>query len=133
MHFFRNAISELQKRGHIIAVTTREKDVTTALLKNFEIPHTTLSKAGRKKISLLSEMLFRDMRLWCFCRKFKADILTAISGVFAAQAGFLLGKPVVVWDDTEHQKFSHMITYPFVKAVHSPDCYTKSLGKKHYL
>ncbi|MBN2455798.1 MAG: DUF354 domain-containing protein [Sedimentisphaerales bacterium] len=133
VHFFRNAISELKKRGHTTGVTTREKDVTTALLDNFQIPYTVLSRAGTKKISLLSEMLLRDVRLLRYCRRFRPDVLTAISGVFAAHAGGLLRKPVIVWDDTEHQKFSHMITYPFVRRIHSPDCYEKSFGRKHHL
>jgi len=133
VHFFRNAIAELRKRGHSVAVTTRQKDVTIALLNNFNIPYTTLSKTGRGRISLFSEMLIRDARLWNFCRRFKPDILTAISGVFAAHAGFFTGKPVVVWDDTEIATMSHRITHPFVDAVYSPDCYKKSLGKKHHL
>ena len=132
VHFFRNSIAVLKKHGHSIAVTTREKDVTITLLDNFQIPYTVLSRAGGKKMSLLAEMLVRDARLLRFCRRFKPDVLTAISGVFAAHAGKLLGKLVIVWDDTEHQKFSHMITYPFVRAVYSPDCYKKSFGKKHY-
>jgi len=133
VHFFRNAIAEFEKRGHTVAVTTREKDITIKLLDYFGIPYTTLSKTGRGKMSLFSEMAVRDFRLWRFCCVFKPDILTGISGVFAAHAGFLLRKPVVVWDDTEHQKFAHMITYPFVAAAYSPDCYKKSFGKKHHL
>ena len=132
VHFFRNAIAEFQKRGHRVAVTAREKDVTTTLLKNFEIPFTTLSQMGRSKFALIGEMVVRDARLWNFCRKFKPDILTGISGVFAAHVGWLIRKPVVVWDDTEIAAAAHKITYPFVTAVYSPDCYEKSLGKKHH-
>lgn len=133
VHFFRNAVTELQKRGHTVAVTAREKDVTIQLLKNFDIPFTALSKHGRGMLGLFGELVVRDTRLWSFCRRFKPDVLTGISGVFAAHVGFLMAKPVIVWDDTEHQKLSHVITYPFVDAVYSPDCYTRSLGKKHHL
>jgi predicted glycosyltransferase len=133
VHFFRNAIAEFQKRGHTVAVTAREKDVTIQLLNNYGIDFTTLSRIGQSKFALIGELIARDVRLLNFCRKFKPDLLTGISGIFASHVGFLLGKPVVVWDDTEHQKFLHMITYPFVKAVYSPDCYAKSLGKKQHL
>ena len=132
VHFFRNAIVEFENRGHSVAVTARDKDVTVGLLKNFGIDHTVLSCAGGGKASLPGELLVRDIRLVRFCRSFKPDVLTGISGVFAAHAGFVLRRPVVVWDDTEHQKFSHMLTRPFVTAVHSPDCYKKSFGKKHH-
>ena len=66
-----------------------------------------------------------------FCRKFKPDVLTGIGGIFAAHAGFFLRKPVVVWDDTEHAKLSHLITFPFAKVICSPSCYKKTYGKKH--
>ena len=133
VHFFRNAIAEFQKRGHRVAVTAREKDVTIQLLNNYGIDFTTFSKMGRSKFALVGEMIARDVRLWHFCRKFKPDVLTGISGVFAAHVGFLIGKPVVVWDDTEVATMAHKITYPFVTAVYSPDCYLKSFGKKHHL
>jgi len=87
---------------------------------------------GCGKLSLVKELIVRDVCLWKYCLKFKPDVLTAISGVFAAEVGWLLRKPAVVWDDTEHQKFSHMITYPFVDVVYSPDCYGKYFGKKHH-
>ncbi len=116
-----------------MAVTAREKDVTIQLLANYEIPFTRLSKMGSGKISLLGEMLVRDTRLLRFCRRFRPDILTAISGVYAAHVGWLLRKPVVVWDDTEAATAAHKITYPFVSAVHSPDCFQASLGEKHHL
>jgi len=133
VHFFRHAIAELQKCGHKIAVTARDKDVTIQLLNHYGIPFTQLSKMGRTKTSLFSEMLVRDARLFRFCRRFKPDILTAISGVFAAHVGWVLGKPVVVWDDTEIATAAHKITHPFVTAIYSPDCFKKSFGEKHHL
>ncbi|HDZ69285.1 MAG TPA: DUF354 domain-containing protein [Phycisphaerales bacterium] len=133
VHFFRNAITEFQKRGHSVAVTARQKDVTIQLLNNYEIPFTTLSRIGGSRFALIGEMITRDARLWSFCRKFRPDILTGISGVFASHVGFVLRKPVVVWDDTEIATMAHNITYPFVTAVYSPDCYKKSFGKKHHL
>jgi predicted glycosyltransferase len=130
VHFFRNAIEEFKSRGHTVAVTSREKDVTLELLDALGIEHTPLSKAGKGKFSLLFEMFLRDVRLLKYCLKFKPDVLIAISGVFAAHAGFVIRKPVLVWDDTEHQKISHTLTYPFVRQVFSPDCYKKVLGSK---
>jgi len=130
IHFFRNAIAIWRKNGHEVAITARDKDIVIELLKLYKIEYTVLSGVGKGKFSLPLELVKRDCKLWQFCRKFKPDILTAISGVFAAHVGFLLRKPVVVWDDTEHQKFSHMLTYPFVSQVQSPDCYLKNLGSK---
>jgi predicted glycosyltransferase len=133
VHFFRLAIEELQKRGHEVAVTARVKDVAIELLENYGIPFTCLSQVGKGRFDLLCELFIRDFRLWRFCRKFKPDVLTSVSGIFASHIGFLLRKPSIVWDDTEHQKQIHMITWPTATVICSPDCYTKSAGKKHRL
>jgi len=133
VHFFRNAITEFENHGHNVAVTARQKDVTIELLENFNIPFTMLSKVGTGLLALGTELLVRDMRLLKFCRRFKPDVLTGISGMFCAHVGFLLRKPSIVWDDTEHQKKAHAITYPLATQYQSPDCYTKRLGKKQQL
>ncbi len=130
VHFFRLAIAELQQRSHNVAVTAREKDVAIPLLENYRIPFVKLTHVGKGPAGLFVEMLMRDYKLWRFCRQFKPDVLTSVSGVFASHAGFLTGKPAVVWDDTEHQKQIHILTWPFARYVLTPDCYTKSAGKK---
>jgi len=132
VHFFRNAIGQLQRRGQHVAVSARKKDVTTELLDCYGIAYNVLSEVGRGRAALGKELIARDWRLWRFCRRFKPDVLTGISGIFAAHVGFLLGKPSVVWDDTEHQKQVHRITYPVATNYQSPDCYRKCLGKKQH-
>jgi len=132
VHFFRHAISELQKRGHNVAVTARQKDVTIELLQNLGIPFTVLSKVGKGRVGLAWELITRDIRLWKFCRRFKPDVLTGISGMFVAHVGTLLRKPSIVWDDSEHQKLAHTITWPFATEIHNPDSYYTPPGKKQH-
>ncbi|MBN1818621.1 MAG: DUF354 domain-containing protein [Sedimentisphaerales bacterium] len=133
VHFFRYAIAEWQSRGHTVAVTARQKDVTIELLDRFMMPYTTLSRVGHGLGGLGCELIRRDWRLWRFCRRFKPDVLTGISGVFIAHVGFLLHKPSVVWDDTEHQQLAHRITWPFATAVYSPQSYNRPPVKKQHL
>ncbi|MBN1125811.1 MAG: DUF354 domain-containing protein [Sedimentisphaerales bacterium] len=133
VHFFRHAITEWQSRGHTVAVTARQKDVTIELLDRFGIPYTLLSKVGRGLGGLGCELIRRDWRLWRYCRRFKPDVLTGISGVFIAHVGFLLRKPSVIWDDTEHQQLAHRITWPFATAIYSPESYNKPPVKKQHL
>ncbi|MDD5011861.1 MAG: DUF354 domain-containing protein [Phycisphaerae bacterium] len=130
VHFFRNAIGIWKSGGHEVAVTARDKEIVIELLNLYGIEHTVLSSIGKGKLSLLSELVKRDYKLWRFCRQFKPDVLTAIGGVFAAHAGFFCRKPVIVWDDSEHAKISHKLTFPFAAAVYTPDCYSINLGPK---
>ncbi len=130
VHFFRNAINIWKSHGHEVAVTARNKEIVIELLKLYGIKHTVLSSIGKGRLSLLSELIKRDFKLYQFCRKFKPDVLTGIGGVFAAHAGFAYRKPVIVWDDTEHAKISHKMTFPFSTKIYTPDCYVKNLGPK---
>lgn len=132
VHFFRHGLKILQERGHEVAVTARVKDVTIELLDNFKIPYTVLSEVGTGRLGLLRELVSRDIKLWKFCRTFQPDVLTGISGVFIAHVGKLLGKPSIVWDDTEHQNQAHAITWPIATKIYSPDCYSKARHKKQH-
>ncbi len=133
VHFFRKAIAEFQQRGHCVAVTAKVKDVTVDLLEDYEIPYTLLNVTGSGKLAMPKRLLVRDYLLWKFCRDFKPDVLTGIAGVFAAHVGFLLRRPSVIWDDTEHHKYGHMLTWPFATAIYSPDCYLNPEKRKQHL
>ena len=132
VHVFRYAYEEWRKRGHEVALTAREKDVAVELLQNMAIPHTVLSRVGKGLAGLGLELIQRDWRLWRFCREFKPDVFTGVSGISAAHVAWLMRKPCVVWDDTEHQIKAHQITYPVATIYECPDCYYKPMGAKQY-
>jgi len=133
VHFFRNALSIWQSRGHEVAITAREKDVTISLLNNYNLDYKLLSKSGKGSFALAKELITRDFKLYQFCRTFKPDVLTGISGYFISHIGKLIGKPSIIFDDTEHQTKGHKITWPFATEIHSPDCYLKAPVKKQRL
>lgn len=130
VHFFRHVIAELRTAGHEVAVTARDKDMALALLQELGIEHTVLSRTGVGLTGLLGEMLLRDARLVRFGRRFRPDVLSGVSGLYAAHAGLVLRKPVVVWDDTEHARLSHALTNPCATAIYTPDCFRADVGAK---
>ena len=42
VHLFKNAIWKLEAKGHKVAITSREKDVTTSLLDYYGFEHKVL-------------------------------------------------------------------------------------------
>lgn len=131
VHFFRHPIAEWQRRGHLVTVTaTSAKPVIIELLDNFRLPHLVVDGPRLPDRLRLARMLGRSLRLWKICRQFRPDVVTAIGGIWAAQAGFLARTPVVLWDDTEHHLNGHRAAWPFATAVYSPDCYTLPPAKK---
>ncbi len=130
VHLFKNFIWELQKRGHRVLVTARDKEVTIDLLKVYNIEHIVVGKIGNSKIDLLREWVIRDYKILKIAKKFNPDILMGMSNPCAAHVSWILGKKSILMDDTEHASLTHKITYPFADVICTPSCYKKDLGKK---
>jgi uncharacterized protein len=124
VHFFRHAIGKLQAGGHEVCVSVQPKEVTAELLKAFGIDYQVVESPKLPPLLRPLKVLGRDLKLYGLGKRFQPDVLTAIAGSWAAHAGFLLRKPVVCWDDTEHHKWGHRSAWPFASAIYSPDCYT---------
>ena len=134
VHFFKNAIKELQLLGHDIIVTSRHKEFALDLLDALKVKHyplSSLKKGGL--ISLGFELVKRNIGLYKIIRKHKPDIMTAIGGVTIAQVGKLTRIPSLVFYDTENAKLQNAITYPFASCVLVPRCYETWVPKKRHV
>ena len=137
VHFFRHVIATWRGRGHDVLITTREKDLTLELVRRFELGDASsdlqpLSHARAGLGGLAIELVERVVKLADVIRRDQPDVLTAIGGVFIAQAGFWCRVPSVVFYDTEHATLSNVLTYPFCTTVATPRCYTGWVpAKKH--
>src|SRR3989344_9585373 len=80
VHFFRNFIKEMEKRGHEILVTARKKDVALDLLKLYGIKHVVLSELKPGKINMILELIKRDIKFIKLARKFRPDITIGLMG-----------------------------------------------------
>jgi predicted glycosyltransferase len=130
VHFYRNAIKELEEKGHEIIVTARDKEVTINLLEAYDIDYTVLSSMKQGKANLIKEWIVRDYKLLNIARKFKPDVLTGILNPCVAHVSWLMGKKSIIFNDTEHATFAQKITYPFSDVICTPSCFNKPVGKK---
>ncbi|MFH1878456.1 MAG: DUF354 domain-containing protein [Candidatus Omnitrophota bacterium] len=131
VHFFRNAVSAWKKKGHEVLVTSRKKEITLELLDKYGIDNICLSVQQSGLAGLFRELIIRDSALYMAAREFRPDVLTGIAGVSIAHVGALIGRPSVVFYDTETAVLSNAITYPLASVVCTPDCYMGDIGKKH--
>src|SRR3954453_17673070 len=97
VHFFHYAIAELERRGHQVLVTALPKEITLDLLRGFGIPHEVANSRQLPALLRPFKVADRDLKLFRFGRRFRPDVVTAIGGVWAAHAAFLLRRPAVVW------------------------------------
>ena len=130
VHFFKNFIWEMGRRGHEPVVTARDKDVTLGLLKEYGIGHTVVGRMGKGRFDLIREWIGRDRKIYSIARQFHPDVLTGIHNPCVAHVARLTGAKSIIFTDSEPTKLADMVTFPFADVICTPSCYKKDLGKK---
>ena len=125
VHLFRNALAELQERGHETFVTSREKEVTVPLLDAYGIEHRPLSTRGDSLPELLAELAVRERRLYGVARRFDPDVILSRLGPAPAHVSALQGCRHVVVSDTHIDStpmrlLKYTATLPFADTVCAP-------------
>ncbi|WP_128548310.1 DUF354 domain-containing protein [Larkinella soli] len=130
VHYFRNAIRLLQEKGHQVAITARDKEVTFNLLKAYNLPYVSRGKGGRGLVGKMLYLLKGNAAIARVARSFRPDLFLSFGSPYAAQVSKLFGKPHIAFDDTEHARFEHLMYLPFTDTVVTPNGFRKDLGAK---
>ncbi len=131
VHYFKNFIWIMEKKGHSIFITARDKEVTFSLLNYYKIPYHNRGKGKNGLLGKLFYILKADVFLIRRALKIKPDVFLSFGSPYAAHAAWLLGKPHIAFDDTDHSPFEHFISVPFTHTILTPIVYQKDFGKKH--
>jgi predicted glycosyltransferase len=131
VHFFKNTIWNLQKKGHQTKIIAKDKEITTQLLDRLGFEYTIVSKWYPNLYMKAYGVIDKDLRLYKIAREFKPDILTGLLTPHIAHVGKLIRKPSITFNDTEGVKFGRLLTIPFTDAVCTPSCFREEYGSKH--
>ncbi|MEX2370671.1 MAG: hypothetical protein WD578_06670 [Bacteroidales bacterium] len=139
--FFRNVIKILLEEGHKVYVSVRDKDVTLQFLVN-DLPGPAAGesmnepvlfyrgKGGKGWITKAFYLLYTVARVTLINRKNGTNVLVSFSSPYAAMAGWLLRKPVLTFEDTEHSMLLHRINMKFSLKMITGTSYCGSFGDK---
>jgi uncharacterized protein len=130
VHYFRNFIKKMEEDGHIFLIISRDKEVTFKLLESYKISFKSRGKGGKRLIGKLLYLIIADFKILKYAIEFKPDLFLSFSSTYAGHVAFLLGRPHILFDDTEHAKYEHLMYKPFASAILTPSCFYKNLGKK---
>lgn len=131
VHYFRNFIKLMKQKGHDFCVTARNKEMSHCLLTKYNIPFHNRGKGRNSVLGKIKYLLQGDLILFRHARKFRPDVFLSFSSPYAAQVAWLMNKPHIAFDDTEHAKIARLFYKPFTKNIISPSCFKTELGKKH--
>jgi uncharacterized protein len=131
VHFYRNFIKEMEKRGHEFKVAVRVKNPMLELLEYYGIPYEIIGFARSGLTGKALGLPRYDARLLAVARKFKPDVLTGIGSPYIAHVAKLVGRPSYIFTDTEHAVLINRLAVPFATKVFTPDCFMGDFGGKH--
>ena len=75
-------------------------------------------------------MLRIDWNTFRVAKRFKPDILISVGSPNAAHVSWLLRKPHIAFEDTEHSREQYYLYAPFTTTICTPSCFKKDLGRK---
>ena len=129
VHYFKNSIRILEDKGHKIAITSRDKEISLYLLDKYGFKYTCTGKNLPSKLGKAYSIIRNDIAIYKVAQTFKPDIIVSFFSPFAAQVGKIIKKPVIGFNDTEHAKISITLTKPFTDAIVVPSCYWGSISE----
>jgi len=131
VHFYKNFIWEMEKKGHEAIITARRKESTFQLLEyyGFEFIDIGLNKKGllNKAVGLAQT----DYKIYKLSKKLKPDVLTGFASPYVTHVAKLIRKKSVLFNDTEHAALNNKLSIPFSDYFLTPSCFMKEYGKKH--
>ena len=134
VHVFKNFIKEMEKKGHRIFVTARDKEVTKNLLEAYQIPYIHVGSAKPGKLNLMLEWINRDIKIYKIAKKENPDILIGVLSPTMVHAAKILGKKSIVFTDSEPESIKFpildIITLPFVDSILTLTSVQHNYGKK---
>jgi uncharacterized protein len=131
VHFFKNIVKELTKRGHEILIAAPEAGPILDLLKKNSFEYNIVGKRrNSSKIAIMISQIENEFKLFHLAMKFKPDCLLGFAGIAASHVGKVIRKPCIIVTDTESAKFTSLLSFPFASVIITQQCFTSDLGKK---
>jgi len=130
VHYFKNFIWAMEKKGHQILITASDKDIALQLLDLYNFKYVMLGSYGKGIVHKIINLPILDFRMWKAVHIFDPDLFIGFSPIRASHVSWLMRKKTIALDDTEHAKWEHMLYRPFTDVIMTPECFQKDFGKK---
>jgi uncharacterized protein len=130
VHYFKNFIWQMKDKGHEFIIIAREKEFSHQLLDAYNFEYVG---RGRGRDGIVGKFLYilkADLLILKLARKFKPDIFVSFCTPYLSHAAFLLSKPCIVIDDTDHAKLNHSLYVPFATSILTPKFFLRDFREK---
>ncbi|MGE4538339.1 MAG: hypothetical protein AB7D37_14785 [Desulfovibrio sp.] len=130
-HQFRVLVEQLRALGHETLILAIDKDSSYALLDAFGMNYVPIaSTTGTTLAHKAWLFLLTTWRMYRASRRFRPDVFLGRASPMLAVCAFLLGRPHVLFEDTEHSRFSLAVCRLFSTRIVTPCAFARDLGPK---
>lgn len=117
VHFFKNAIWELEKLGHQVRITARDKDIILQLLEHYGFEY-VVRPSGWRPINLFRASKFVEKQ----GKGHGVDVYVGVHNPYVAIAAKNQKKKCVLFTDTPGSKIVNRYSVDIASKVCTPDC-----------
>jgi len=134
VHFFKNIINILEKKGHTIQILARDYAETISVLNGLDLKYYLYAKSPNSKIGKITNLPLDILKAYFHLKRNKPDVLIGFGGP-EAYTSFILRCSSIVFQDSEpHINLAYLLQYklfmPFVHSIITTKTFSDNLGKK---
>lgn len=130
VHLFKNFIWEMEKRGHEIKITAKEKEINFYLLDKYGFEYDKVGKSKKSLIEKAINYFSSSKKIEKIAKRFKPDIFLATGSPYVGRASNSCSKDYIAFYDTEHAEMIYKLFEPYADAICTPSCFLKNIGPK---
>lgn len=130
VHYFQNLISLLKEKGISSTVIARKDETIISLLEYHKIDFLVRNSRPKKLIFKPFYLLFATLFNIRQSFKVKPDLFIGFASFPVAFCSYLLNRPSIILDDTEHNRLNHALYERFAKLIITPTCFKKKFSTK---
>lgn len=129
VHLFKNFAREMQKKGHKVLFTCRDREFVLHLLKVYGFEYRNFGKHYKTITGKSFGIVKYVLQMLQTCLIFQPDIFLSHGSLIAALASYVIRKPHVAFEDTFNMEQVRLYM-PFTRTVLTGDYPHPALGKR---
>lgn len=130
VHLFKHLAWELEKKGHSILFSVRQKEMNIYLLEKYKFEFKVYGKSYNSMIQKIFGLLFLNIKLFWILKSHSPDITISHGSFYLSQMSWLLRIKNITLEDTGNMEQIKLYKL-FTNVILSPSCYDKYHGEKH--
>ncbi|MBN1159470.1 MAG: DUF354 domain-containing protein [Bacteroidales bacterium] len=128
-HVFNHLFSELEDSGYKLFITSKNKEYTHRLLKEYKITFINTGNPQNLLISKILKGLLCIFKIGWLIFYYNIDVVLSMESPYAVIAAWICGRSSITIADTETAGLIHRITGPLSTVMIVPECFQKKISQ----